>query len=742
VVDSGDSKAKARLTSIRKVRSIFARGGRSALSRSFVRRQLWVAPLLAIVGLVFAGTWVRSRTNDAMQQQHRDELKTLLKADVAALELWMDSEKDYVAAASADPEVRQAIIDLVALGKASPSNLELATSKVRAQIASLLAPWFSDGADEHRGYAVMDMSGRILAATEDNLVGLKSPTGYADVMRAAESGKPLVTRPFPSTAELPDEFGRVSTEVPTMFAVAPVKDGDKPVAALGFRIRPQDDFTTILNVARTGKTGETYAFDKYGRLLSASRFEDQLKEIGLMLNRPDARSTLEVEIRDPDVDLVAGGRPAVKRSEQPLTRMASDAIANQPPADDPGVDVVGYRDYRGVDVIGAWCWLPEYDFGVATEVDTAEAFLPFNILSSSFWTLIGLLAAGSLLLLGVTLVARRMERRMREAVIAAGQLGQYALEEKIGEGGMGSVFRGRHAMLRRPTAIKLLEPSKTTDVSIERFEREVQHTSLLNHPNTITIYDYGRTEEGVFYYAMEYLDGFSLQALVERFGAQPDGRVIHILLQVCGSLVEAHSQGLIHRDIKPANIMLTERGGVRDYVKLLDFGLVKAVDTAKQRTLTVADAITGTPLYLSPESIEDGDSADKRSDLYSLGGVAYFLLTGHPVFEGGGVMDIIRQHVEGTPVAPSKRLGRPVSAGLEELVLQCLAKSPSDRPQDAAQVAAALWRCVPMEPWTADDADRWWDKYASGDKTDVGDTSTRPIALARTLSQSAFEPES
>ena len=239
---------------------------------------------------------------------------------------------------------------------------------------------------------------------------------------------------------------------------------------------------------------------------------------------------------------------------------------------------------------------------MATEVDKAEAFRPLYILRAAFWTLFGLLAAVALLLLGVTLMARRIERRMRDAVIAAGKLGQYALEEKIGEGGMGSVYRGRHAMLRRPTAIKLLEPSKTTDVSIERFEREVQHTSQLNHPNTITIYDYGRTDEGVFYYAMEYLQGMSLQSLVEDFGPQPDGRVIHILLQVCGSLVEAHSQGLIHRDIKPANIMLTERGGVRDFVKLLDFGLVKAVDTRKQRSLTAADAITGTPLYLPPET--------------------------------------------------------------------------------------------------------------------------------------------
>ena len=192
--------------------------------------------------------------------------------------------------------------------------------------------------------------------------------------------------------------------------------------------------------------------------------------------------------------------------------------------------------------------------------------------------------------------------------------------------------------------------------------------------------------------------------------------------------------GLIHRDIKPANIMLTERGGVRDFVKLLDFGLVKAVDTRKQRSLTAADAITGTPLYLPPEAIQDVDGADARSDLYSLGGVAYFLLTGHAVFEGGGIMDIIRLQVEGTPVPPSKRLGSPVISELEELILQCLAKDPDERPQSAAEIVEVLSRCVPLQPWTPADADRWWARY---DSQTLGVTAITPSVLAGTLNDPA-----
>src|SRR6185369_11608020 len=210
------------------------------------------------------------------------------------------------------------------------------------------------------------------------------------------------------------------------------------------------------------------------------------------------------------------------------------------------------------------------------------------------------------------------------------QIGQYKLEQRLGSGGMGVVYRGQHAMLRRPTAIKMLDVDKVNEGSIQRFEREVQITSQLNNPHTVAIYDFGHTPEGVFYYAMEYLDGIDLQTLVERYGPQPVPRVIHMLLQVCSSLYEAHSLGLVHRDIKPANVMLNRRGGEPDVVKVLDFGLVKALDEAKQSRQT--GGLSGTPLYMSPEAIQTPDLVDARSDLYAVGAIGYFLITGQPVF--------------------------------------------------------------------------------------------------------------
>jgi eukaryotic-like serine/threonine-protein kinase len=286
------------------------------------------------------------------------------------------------------------------------------------------------------------------------------------------------------------------------------------------------------------------------------------------------------------------------------------------------------------------------------------------------------------------------------------RLGQYLLETKIGEGGMGIVYRASHAMLRRPTAIKLL--TGTTGNAAERFEREVQLTARLTHPNTIAVFDYGRTPDGVFYYAMEYLEGITLDELVHEHGPQPPSRVVHLLVQICGALEEAHAAGLVHRDIKPANVMLTERGGQQDVVKVLDFGLVKESEASTHLTTSSVNAVLGTPHFMAPEAILDPPSVDGRADLYALGVTAYFLLTGERVFEGANLVEICSAHLHQTPVLPSvKQPGVP--SALERVVLACLAKKPEDRPKSACELADQLLGCgVPA--WTRSDARVWWDR--------------------------------
>jgi CheY-like chemotaxis protein len=290
------------------------------------------------------------------------------------------------------------------------------------------------------------------------------------------------------------------------------------------------------------------------------------------------------------------------------------------------------------------------------------------------------------------------------------QLGQYTIDEKLGSGGVGVVYRAHHAMLRRPAAVKILDESKTNERTLARFEREVQLASQLNHPNTIAIYDYGRTSEGVFYYVMEYLDGIDLEELVRHHGALAEARVIHILRQVCGSLAEAHGAGLIHRDVKPANIMLNRRGGLHDVVKLLDFGLVKALDAENETRLTAVGAVAGTPKYISPEGVISPEDVDIRSDLYSLGAVGYYLIAGSPVFTGHSAINICKQHARSQPKPPSDKRGEPIADDLERIVLRCLAKNPDERPQSARELADELSSCRHAGTWTEEAARAWWDE--------------------------------
>ncbi|HKD16388.1 MAG TPA: serine/threonine-protein kinase [Thermoanaerobaculia bacterium] len=296
---------------------------------------------------------------------------------------------------------------------------------------------------------------------------------------------------------------------------------------------------------------------------------------------------------------------------------------------------------------------------------------------------------------------------LRQTIRATRRLGPYTLETKIGEGGMGAVYRARHALLRRPTAIKILPPERAGEMDMTRFEREVQMTSQLTSPHTVSVYDYGRTPDGLFYYAMEYLDGIDLDELVARDGPMPPGRVANVLSQVCEALGEAHRAGLIHRDIKPANILLCERGGRHDVVKVVDFGLVKDLAKTSGPGVTTDNLVLGTPHYIAPEVLRSPDRIDARSDLYALGATAYFLLTGKPVFEGG-LPEIFAQHLDTAPTPPSARLGRPIPRSLEALVMAALSKDPNHRPQSTAVFDSALRDCRDVAPWNEADAATWW----------------------------------
>jgi serine/threonine-protein kinase len=291
---------------------------------------------------------------------------------------------------------------------------------------------------------------------------------------------------------------------------------------------------------------------------------------------------------------------------------------------------------------------------------------------------------------------------------------------------MGAVYEANHMLLRRPTAIKLLRQDKLGEESLARFEREVQLTAKLTHPNTVTIFDYGRTPDGVFYYAMELLDGATLEDIVQVVGPQPAARVVHVLTQVAGALSEAHAVGLIHRDIKPANIMLCRQGGIHDVAKVLDFGLVKDVGDEVGPSVSRTGVIKGTPYYMAPEAITAPDAVDARSDLYALGAVGYYLVTGQHLFPGKTTMEVCMQHLQNSPTPPSERLGEPVPASLESLILDCLAKDPSQRPQSAVDLQARLRACGEVGDW---EASWWWEEYGEAMQIRLQETRSTPDGL-------------
>ncbi len=298
---------------------------------------------------------------------------------------------------------------------------------------------------------------------------------------------------------------------------------------------------------------------------------------------------------------------------------------------------------------------------------------------------------------------------LRREAFAAKQLGQYRLKRRLGSGGMGEVYLAEHQMMKRPCAVKLIRPEKAGDPRmLARFEREVRATAKLSHWNSIDIYDYGRTDDGTFYYVMEYLPGHNIGEVVEGYGVIPPGRTVFLMDQVCGALAEAHGIGLVHRDIKPANIFCAYRGGVFDVVKLLDFGLAKpTMEKSGDAQLTLAGTVTGSPLFMSPEQASGEDSVDARSDIYSLGAVMYYMLTGQPPFMSDNPLKVMIAHAS-QEVVPLRQINPELPVELDEIVMRCLEKDPDHRFQDVSSLRTALRELVLEDQWSSEQAAKWW----------------------------------
>ena len=674
--------------------------GRAPTLESRGRAQRRTAVLGVVVLAVFAGVaaWTYSAVRESLTDLLGGQLQTILDANSKALGLWTASEKRHVQEWADASQVRRWMHAVVEQSRSQDDVREaLLASPDSEKLKALLAKATNSG--DLRGFLAFDSNGVVLVSGYDPIVGKRLSAPTMSMLAPALTGDVVLSRPFEGLAILPD----IRLSKPLMFAAAPVRDAsERVVAVLVFRIDPVEDFSRVLSAGRPGKTGQTYAFDQRGLMLSTSRFEDQLKRIKLLPPDEEVSSILRVPVHDPGGDLTAGYQPDTAIAERPLTRMAASAVAGR-----SGIDLDGYRDFRGVKVIGAWRWLPDLNLGLATEMELGEAFRLLRPLGLAYAGLLALLIAAAAAIVVYVYRVRRLRRRVTEAE----QMGQYTLGERIGEGGMAVVYMGRHAMLRRPTAVKVLKPEVANEETLARFEREVQLTSQLTHPNTVEIYDYGHTPRGLFYYAMEYLQGISLADLIVDHGAVAPARAAYILRQVCGSLREAHEIGLIHRDVKPPNIMLCRRGGRGDVVKVVDFGLVKEIERGADVERTAANVVAGTPQYIAPERFRDPDNVDARADLFSLGVVAFNLLTGEDVFPGKTSMEICHHVLHSEPRRPSALAGESIPEALDRLILDCLAKDPAKRPQTAGEIIDRLDAIEGCGSWGERDAREWWEAH-------------------------------
>ena len=680
-------------------------------------------PLLVMVcGLVVGGlgAWVHTTTKESMGKMLAEGLQAILRSDVAALEGWIASQTQDVQSWSAREQVRENVLQLVKVSRdaSDPRATLLASAALATFRRDLDSLTREETIDD---YVVLDSSGLILASKTDALVGVRLEAEELAELENVLSGDVRIVGLFHETTL--SQISESRTPHPLIAALAPVRvdvsvaqpfldelfagpeTEERIIAALVFLIDPSDYFTEILSGPRLGTTGHTYAFNHAGLMLSECRSPADLKHMGLFTDPTRTSAVLTVHVRDPGGDMTEGYRPDVRLpSEWPLTEMAAAATEGQ-----SGMNVVGYRDYRGVKVIGAWTWLPAYEFGVATEVNLAETNRVLKPIWLTFGAMLVLVVGGAAVIVIKTWINVRLRKRIHEVH----QLGQYRLVEKIGEGGMGEVYRAQHAMLHRPTALKLLRGTSMTPESIGRFEREVQQTCQLSHPNTIEIYDFGRTPDDVFYYVMEFLEGLTLAQLVAMEGTIPPARAMYLLKQACGSLAEAHEIGLVHRDIKPQNIMLCERGGHYDVVKVLDFGIAKDVIEPEDADITSANMLAGTPRYIAPERLQDPQSSDPAADVFSLGAVAFLMLTGREAFLGSSVVEVCEQVLHAPVSKPSDCVDQPIPWALDDLILRCLSRDLDVRPPNAEEVLKALTVIPDPDPWDAEAARQWWHRNSN-----------------------------
>lgn len=658
--------------------------------RVALRRTLAIAVAASALVVGAIGWWTHHAVESSMRDTRGAALRSTLDAHATSLEVWIEDQKLMVARIAADRALQESADALVAIARrhgTDPAGYCAAPER-RRLVEHLDAALAGTGAVT---FNLVDTSGRIIASKQPDYCG----ASYRDALRAREiapvfDGQALFLPPA-------DEQGRLESPpaVPLLdrsliWIRTPIREPSGGiVAALGVGHFGDAQFSALLGAGRGSEGGseEAYAFDARGMMLSRSRFagaRDDAKDL------PSQRQGFAV-------------RPALAPADA-RTRLVEAARAHSGPAGKAsGILLDPYPGYRGDEVVGAWRRVPVAGLYLAIEMSAEEAYAPLEALRAVFAAVLGVLAVA----IGVALAAWFREALVR-GELEKNRVGPYWLGERIGEGGVGSVFRARHDLLKRPSAVKLLKPSRATDEMTARFQREAQLASQLRHPNMVEIYDYGRGIDGSLYYAMEFLDGDTVGSIVSQSGAMPVARAVHLLRQTCAGLAEAHGRGLVHRDISVTNLMACHHAGEYDFLKILDFGLVKQMESEQSQTITRNLRILGTPQYMAPERLRDPADVDARADVYAVGAVAFFLLAGRRMFETADTLALTSRVLNEPPPRLAEVAAQEIPAELDRLVAQCLEKDREARPPGILAVKEVLDALALRAPWSQAQARAAW----------------------------------
>ncbi|QDV44846.1 Serine/threonine-protein kinase PknB [Stieleria neptunia] len=664
---------------------------RATSHRRFNAGWLWLATILPTA---LIGWWTYTKVDSNLRQSAANELAGVADAVRVSVDQFLDDQSRLTESWARHRELRDAIISLVQSSEQDESVEALRKAPGAKQLRTALV---TQSQQPDIKYVVWDRTGKILAswsADGADIGGNVAPDGAANLARAMR-GETVLFGPEILTAD--DSGVQPETRLPVMAEIMPIRDDNgRVIATISIRgFGMYDALDQIFREASGAGGLDVYAVNANGMMVTNS--PRALDWLTLDASDDDSVSC-RLRVSDPGTSATSATELASQfRRTQPLTYSVAAASSGQ-----SGSKLEPYRNYAGVDVVGAWRWVNQRGLGIVVERTADSAFAT----AQTVW--MGFLALGMLLTVTALTAAGRIARRTALAQAAVHPLSRYELIAELGSGGMGVVYRAKHGQLGRDTALKVLRGDRDNLEDRLRFDREAKLAASLSNPHTVTIYDYGRGDEGEAYCVMEFLKGITLYDVVARSGFQSIGRALFILRQVCDSLGEAHKLGLVHRDIKPQNIMLSLDASVGDWAVVFDFGLAKPLQPDADSYQTAETIWAGTPMYMAPERYREPNNIDPRSDIYSVGCIAYFLLSGRPPFIECDPESLFALVLTEQPISIGVHRDQDVPEPIIALVKKCMAKSVDDRFATIDDLALELDRLIAAHPWSVEEARSWW----------------------------------